>query len=341
MADDDLPPPTLRETFSISINGWVTDSDDEARTFGGRLMSFTRDYSRYLDLSLLEKIVVAWDYQAALAEVSGQDEQAIAIPTSNEFGQGAAMALPMRDGDGNGLKTVVVIQTAMISQMFDDEDSEVARMSRQSFVHELIHVDDQAHFAKTFPGGPWAGEARDMRHGALLLMAEAAYAEYSATCRTAFLEPATGLDFLDMLSHALSDAHEEMLERRKKYQRHQLSLDDFWIWARERARFIFQAVGYALGHYDGAMAMDDLDGELRDQLDNKMATIEAMSLGWIVEGTREAVLPIYKQEVWTGMEILEPTAKLAERLLNEFGLYTSLRDAHLYIDIPYRGLIDL
>lgn len=341
MTDDDLPPPSLSEKFSINLNGWVTDDEDEARAFGERLMNLTREYSRYLDLSLLEKVVVAWDYPAALAEISGQAGKTAVIPTSNEFGQGAAMTLPMRGEDGDAFKTVVVIQTGLISQMFNEDDNSIARLSMQSFIHELVHVDDQAHFAKTFPGGPWAGAARDLRHGSLLRMTEGAYAEYSATRRTAVLDPATGLEFLDLLASALREAHEEMLDRRKKYQRHQLDLDDFWIWAEERARFIFQALGYALGHYDGALALEDLDGELKAQLQDKILEIEAMPLGWLVDATREAILPIYQQKDWTGMEVLEPTAELAERLLNEFGLYTSLRDEQLYIDIPFRGLIDL
>lgn len=336
---EEEPPRTIPDTFNIELKGWITDSEEDARLFGEKLMALTRECSRYYDLAFLEKIIVAWDYPAALAAVTSGSDNAPATPTSNEFGEGFAMAVRVRNGDT--IKSVLVIQTVLIAQMFDDPESDIQRASLQSFMHELVHIDDQAFFARTFPGGVEAALSRDVRHGTLLKIVDGAHNEYSATRGTAVIHPRTGLAYLDLLEHALRDAHAEMLDRRKRYQRRLISLDEFWDWAEERARFIFQALGYALGHFDGAIAYEDLPADLRTEFSDSMAVIEAMPLGWLVEATREGIEPIYTQTEWSGLDVLEPLHDVAERLLNEFGLYTSVRNEGLYIDVPFRGLMDL
>ena len=340
MTDQDSPPqPSLPGTAAIILRGWHSEKHEEARLFGERLMALTQEYSRFLDLSRLSKIVLAFDYQAALAEFRDADDAPLGIATSNDFGEGAAMSLITTE---NGvLQSVLVIWTPLISQLFDAEDTLDKRKALQTYVHELVHVDEQAFLDKTFPGGGASAIQRDERHGALLLMVSPAQAEYAAARRTAYLEPSTGFEFLDMLEKTVSNALSDVRVQRRRYRVREIGLETFWPWVQERGRFIFQSLGYALGHTDGILNSDTAPEDLKDHFRTTLAKMEALELGWLVDATRAAVLPIFDQPEWTGLDVFDPLIDVGERLLNAFGLRTRLDDETLYVEVPLTGWKDL
>lgn len=328
---EDAPAPSLPLSTAIEIRGWATPDAEEARLFGNRLMVLTSDYSRWLDLSRLSRIILAHDYGAALAEVQGIGGE-VNIATANEFGEGAAMSvLTMEEGV---LKSVLVMWTPLVSAMFDEEDTLEKRTALQTYVHELVHVDDQAFLDKTFPGGGSAAVQTDDRHGALLLMVSPAPTEYSASNRTAMVEPTTGLQFLDMLEKALTDLLADVRRQRRAYRVGSISLEEFWPWLQERCRFLFQALGYALGHADAIIEDDRASAELKERYRAGLAKIEAMESGWLLPTCRTALRPILEQTRWTGLEVFDPLIAVGERLLNAFGIYTRLERSVLYVDIP-------
>lgn len=337
MDDESVPPPSLPPGTAVELRGWHTEDTDEARLFANRLMALTSDYSRWLDLSRLSRIILSYDYRGALAEVGGIGGQPN-IATSNEFGDGAAMAV-LTEVDGE-LKSVLVVWTPLIVRMFDEEDSLEKRISVQSYVHELVHVDDQAFLDKTYPGGGSAMRQRDERHGVLLGIVAPAHAEYSATSRTAILEPTTGFEFVALLKKAILDVIADVRVQRRLYRINALKLEDFWPWLEERCRFIFQSLGYALGHADGIIGSNDADEELKERYRTALREIEEMELGWLVPETRSALQPILTQEAWTGLEVFDPLIEAAERLLNAFGVFTRLEGDAFYFDIPLTGWHD-
>lgn len=321
----------------MELRGWQTEDTDEARLFANRLMALTSDYSRWLDLSRLSRIILSYDYRAALAEVQGVGGQPN-IATSNEFGDGAAMAV-LTEVDGE-LKSVLVVWTPLIVPMFDEEDSLEKRVSVQSYVHELVHVDDQAFLDKTYPGGASAMRQRDERHGALLGIVAPAHAEYSATSRTAILEPTTGFEFVALLKRAILDVIADVRQQRRLYRIQALKLEDFWPWLEERCRFIFQSLGYALGHAEGIIGSNEADEELKERYRVALREIEGMELGWLVPETRSALVPLISQSEWTGLEVFDSLIDVAERLLNTFGVFTRLEGDVFYVDIPLTGWHD-
>jgi hypothetical protein len=72
---DQLPSPTAPERLQISLKGFADESG--ARAFGETLGTFARVISRYIDLSNLDGITVAFDYPAALAELDRGYENSI------------------------------------------------------------------------------------------------------------------------------------------------------------------------------------------------------------------------------------------------------------------------
>jgi hypothetical protein len=333
--EEPQPEPTLSATTAVELRGWATDDAASARLFGEKLLALTLEYSRWLDLSRLSRIVLAYDYRAALAEFQGDDAAPLGVATSNEYGEGAAMSL--LSAEGGVLTSILVVHTPLIASMFDEADTREKRTALQSFVHELVHVDDQAFLDRTFPGGGCSAIQRDDRHGALLLMVSPAQAEYSAAKRTAMIEPATGFDFFDMLERVMARAVAEVREQRLRYQLRQIPLETFWPWVQERGRFIFQALGYAVGHADGVLKSDAAADDLKAQYRARLSTIEDMELGWLVGATREAIRPILDQPQWTGLEVFDALIEVGERLLNRFGLWTRLENGMLYVDVPLQG----
>ena len=155
---------------------------------------------------------------------------------------------------------------------------------------------------------------------------------------TAFAKPDYGLVYLDMLKACLKDAVRDVAIERRKYRFHG-DLDAFWNWARERARFIFQAIGYALGHADW-IAAGEVEASLKQRHAEALEKIAEHELGWLIDACRAALLPIFEQSEWASLDIYDSLNQVAEKLLNTFALYPSVREGGLYIDIPFRGLAD-
>jgi hypothetical protein len=333
MSDDqERPEPTLPPNSIVQLRDWHNESEDEAREFGQFLMATTHEWSRYLDLSRLSKVILAYDYHAALALARG-DDQVADVATVNEFGQSAAMSIVVREGDE--LKSVVVVSTPLIKAMFDEEDSTLRRSSLQSYVHELVHVDDHAFLDRTFPGGAAAATPADDLHGALLAIVMPARSEYEATRRTALIEPSTGLQFLDMLSAVLADLWTEVRRERRKYNEREISLEEFWPWLQERCRFVFQSLGYALGHADGVLNEEEASGDLKAVYLRRLEDIASTDFGWLIDATRAAVMPIYRQEAWTGLAIFVDLVEVGRRLLGEFGVQLLPQANGFWVDVPW------
>lgn len=330
MPEQNEPEPTLAPGFGVDLRGWYTDDEQEARDFANRLWQLTHELSRYLDLSRLSKVIVAFDYQAALASVRG-GSKSNSIATANEFGEGAAMTVPQFE-DGV-FKSTIVACTPLISKIFGEEDSVIRRASLQNYVHELIHADDQAFLDKTFPGGAAAGIVSNDRHGALLAIVQPARAEYEATRRSALYEPTTGFQFLDMLERVFENLFDEVRQERRKYNYRLISLEQFWPWLQERCRFLFQALGYALGHADGVLN-SDLPPELKAQYEQRLAQLTATEFGWTLEAARAAILPIHEQDAWTGLEIFDPLIEVAVQLLSRFDVALFEQSSGYWVDVP-------
>ena len=166
----------------MSIRGWENGSEAEAREFGSGAMAYAKWMSKYLDLSRLESIIIGWDYADALASVDGGEGLPPAAPTANEYGRGGAMAVHvLRDDE---LWSVVVIWTGLVRQLISEEHPD-HKLALQTFVHELVHVDDLRRFSRTYPGGWRAAKPRDGRDAVLQSIVNPCQSEYSAQRRAA------------------------------------------------------------------------------------------------------------------------------------------------------------
>ncbi|MCW5726242.1 hypothetical protein [Parvibaculum sp.] len=323
-------PPTLYGKCRVSVLGWDSDNEEEARTFAHGVLDLTRAISKFLDLSRLEAIELATDYHGALANLERGQISAVATPTSNEYGQGGAMAVcVVRDDEP---WNVVVIWMPLVRQLLNMEH-EHHKLALHTFFHELVHVDDLKHFSGTFPGGWKAATPRDARERALIALVNPCQSEYSASRRSASIVPAYGLGYLEMLAEALTGVDRQITEARQSYRLHG-DMDVLWTIVEERLTFLFQSLGYALGHLDWALNCEELEPDLRRQYEAKLEEASKLPSGWIVEDARDAVHDIFRQGDWTSFDVFMRLTAVAEKMLNQFGIYTSVKDECLYVDIP-------
>jgi len=337
LGEQETPSETLPSGCMVSIRGWENDNEAEAREFGGNVMQLTKALSRYFDLSRLEAIVIGWDYREALAGVDRGNGMPPAAPTANEYGRGGAMALHvLRDGE---IWNVVVIATGLVRQLTNFEHPD-HKLALQTFVHELVHVDDLRRFSRTYPGGWRAARPRDGRDSALQTIVNPCQSEYSAQRRSAWAAPEHGLDLLDMLGKVMTDVDDQIRSARLDYRIHG-DMNKYWPVVVARLRFLFQAVGYGLGHADWVEAKADNHPDLATRFRSKLKELAGFPSGWMIDACRDAVQPFFELEEWSGQEIYDPLIEVLERLLNQNGMYTRAEGDGIYVDMPYTGLHDL
>ena len=329
--------PTLPKSFFVQIRGWDNDDEEEARTFGQGVSEWALAFSRVRDLSRLECVIIAWDYPEALASLDTGEGMPVAARTENEYGEGGAMAVSIKRGDE--LWSSVVIWTPLVRKLMDFSDPE-QKQALMTFAHELVHVEDQRIFERTYPGGWRSAKARDARDAEMQLIVNRCQSEYSAQRRSAHCFPEGGVHYLDILEKAMKDVDEQITSARLAYRFHG-DVGKFWELARERLAFLFQSIGYALGHSDYVASDGEISAKLSQEFEDRLARISALSQGWLIDACRQAVQPFFTLCEWKDMSIYDDLEEVLEKLLNGYGVYTSVRNDELYLDMPYRSFAEL
>lgn len=332
-ADDALP--TLPASFAVQIRGW--ENEDEARRFGEEISAWVYEFSKYRDLCRLQSVVIAWDYPEALANIDTGDAMPVAARTQNEYGQGGAMAVTLKQNDE--LWSSVVIWTPLVRELVDSNHPD-HKLAVLTLAHELVHVEDQRIFESTYPGGWQSAKARDAREAEMQRIVNPCQSEYSAQRRSACFAPESGMELMDMLENAMRDVDEQITKARRAYRWHG-DVERFWETARERLAFLFQAIGYAIGHADYIANDGAISADLAQQFKNKEQRIAELPQGWLLDACRDAVQPFFSLQEWRDMSIYDELEKVLERLLNLYGVYTSVRSERLYLDMPYSCLAEL
>ncbi|AZO35498.1 hypothetical protein EJ072_14250 [Mesorhizobium sp. M2A.F.Ca.ET.046.03.2.1] len=298
---EDLAQPTLNPKFTVNIRGWDSDNAEEASEFARQIGATTLDLSRHLDLSRLESVVVATDYHEAVSSFDATD-QLSAQPTSNEYGQGAAMARHIiRDDE---FWSVVIIWTPLVRQMAN-VGQEGHKSALHIFVHELVHVDDLRFFSRTYPGGWRAAKPRDGRDSQLQGIVNPCQSEYSAQRRSAWADPEHGFELLEMLGKALKDVDSQIRNARFEYRFHG-NMEVLWPIVSARLTFLFQCLGYGLGHADWAIGEKAENPGLAVKYEEVLSDLAKLPSGWLLKACREAVQPFYTMKEWTGLEVYDP-----------------------------------
>jgi hypothetical protein len=196
---DNLPPPSAPESIPFSMRAFA--SAEDANRLANRLASYVRLISRCMDLSQLDGVTVAYDYDAALAELDRGVEGLRMLTRSNDdqlIGVGMAPAV-VRDGI---VKVHVVLNGPYVEGIEADdaeEPSEAFSTALYLLAHECAHVQVTTDKDHAFPGTILQRRISGYEEAIFIQINEACWEEYAA-CR---LSAVFGLDQLQYYEEGL------------------------------------------------------------------------------------------------------------------------------------------
>lgn len=147
----DLPPPTTPDLMSFSMRAFATAED--ANRIANKLASYIRLISRCIDLSRLDGVTVAYDYDAALAELDRGVEGLRTLTRSNDdqlVGVGMAPAV-IRDGV---VKVHIVLNGPYVEGIEKDDSGKPCEEFSSALyllAHECAHVQVATDKDRAFP----------------------------------------------------------------------------------------------------------------------------------------------------------------------------------------------
>jgi hypothetical protein len=141
------PPHTAPENISVSLRGF--DTEEHANAFGNLVANYVRAISRYIDLTMLDGITIAYDYAQALRELDRGYPASFELMPSNGAAVGIAMTPSvLREGK---VKSHMLFHAGVMLPL-EDEEHEFYERALHTVAHECAHVEVTATFNEAFPG---------------------------------------------------------------------------------------------------------------------------------------------------------------------------------------------
>lgn len=177
---------TLQVDLTITLTNFLDEQD--AHRCADVVRGYLRVFGRSMDLSLLDRVYVTFDYEGTLASLEvGTGSGTVFKPTNDEIATGVAMAPSvLRDGTW---KSVIVINAAYARALsyeigaIDDVTQEQLEALRAETVHILAHecghVHDHAMQTKHLPAETYSKKWSAFEHR-LKQPAMACWGEYIA-----------------------------------------------------------------------------------------------------------------------------------------------------------------
>ena len=248
-ADIEDLPSTVPANMLIELMGAPDNEEELATKIGEAVAYITRHCGRYMDLSLLERITVGWNYDEALQAVDlGYESSTAKTYTDTENLRGIAKTIRVRRGEA--IKAHIVFNANQLSCLKDQKEPDY--FSAVNLVaHELGHACLITWFETHSPGRysePFRG---DWLRGLLMDSAHTCWEEYAA-CRLAsvFPHPIVKEEYLKRAVMHSSEAFAKAHEFIKAYRIH----GDLHRTIFEVCRVIFEAIrllSYYLGYMEG------------------------------------------------------------------------------------------
>ena len=242
-----LPAPTAPENIPVKLRNF--DSAERAEEFGHLIAECARSISRCIELERLDGITVAFDYDAALAELDRGFEARRPLRRTadhNNLGIGMAPAV-LRDGF---VKAHLLFWAPAVLPLQDDHSTKASRRALYFVAHECAHVEDLKHRDMCFPGTILQREISDPEEAILEGLAGCLWEEYAA-CRISaiFGQDQTSV-YEESLAKVLPEARDRSNAAIRAYRLHtdiDRVLEEAGVPLCEPLRY----AAYLLGHLDG------------------------------------------------------------------------------------------
>ena len=323
-AEANTPPATAPEQFSISLRGF--ENEDRAKNIGNLIGSYIRALSRYINLSGLDGVTIAFDYAQALQELDrGLETEHPLTPTDGDA-VGIAMT-PRVIRDGN-IKTHIVMR-AELAEFLEDPEGEQFKWALGALAHECAHVEITSRLDSTFPGFLLSKVHNNRLDGLRWQVILACWDEYAANWISAiFNENQIEADetvFLRVLEKARSEANTLI----KKYRIHgdvtRILTEVFSVYC-DLMKFACYQLGTMRGR---ALTLDDLP-RTKAALTGHWFEPHFHRLNQLCQDIADSY------GTWTDQEPFEALGSLAEAIVAENGVIVTRRGENdLWVDIPF------
>lgn len=323
--DNDLPAPSAPDNIPVSLRNFA--DREAAERFGHLIANTIRTISCYLDLERLDGITVAYDYDAALAELDRgcETSEPLQRTASDEMlGVGMAPAV-LRDGV---VKGHVVFHAPFVLPLEDDKNEHFGE-ALYLVAHECAHVEDLKHRDICFPGTILQRRVANQEEALFEPTIGALWEEYAA-CRASAVfgnkqAAAYEESFVNMLRKARANANEAI----RSYRLHG-TINRVLEEAGRPLCEPLRLAAYLLGHLDGR----EMDMTAVPQA---KAVLSSSDYGPSIARLGEELRKLWSRRgTWTSSVEFTPLKDIAWDVLARGGLILStLPEGRLYVDIPF------
>ncbi len=321
-AETNKLPVTAPEQFPISSRGF--ENEDRAKNVGKLVGSCIQELSRYIDLSGLDGITIAFDYAQALRELDRGFETEHPLTPTDGDACGIAMTPQVRR-DGK-VKSHIVIK-AEIAYLLEDP-GERFKWAIGVLAHECAHVEITTRFDAAFPGFLLTKAHDNMLDSLRWKVILDCWDEYAANWISATFDEnrieADETVFLCTLKKARSQANTLIKEYRIHGDVTRILTEVFSVYG-DLIKFACYQLGTMRGR---ALTLDDLPKTKAALTDHWFAPhFHRLSqlCGDIADSYGD----------WTDQKPFEALGSLAEAIVAENGVIVTRRAGNdLWVDIP-------
>lgn len=326
---EELPPSTVPLPLSVNVRGF-TDGEIGER-LGYAVAEVISVVGSYIDVSKLDGVTIACDYDQALAELDRGLEGLRPLTRSDtEEMQGVAMSpAVMRDGE---VKTHLVFDAAyMVPLILDEATDEDRAMTYGMIAHECAHVEVTAEKERNVPEARFGTPIEGYERAVMFQVAEVAWDEYAACRLSAMFNRRQNETHAETVIASARDIRERANATIRDYRLH----GDLDRLVGEAGPILCQpmkAAAYLLGGMDavGAEWADFPAVEValanEDYLDLVNQLWSELRRLWDTRGEWEPTLAVFG-----GLE------DIAAEVFYEGGLiFTSGADGSCHISVPFR-----
>lgn len=310
--DELLKKSTVRDDISTSVSGNFP-SEEDAKALLYTVLGFTKVFGSVFDLAALDGITIADDYVTALEGIDrGYPNMRAPTPTSDEFGTGFAMSVPIfRNGEH---KSHVVLNSTLVRPLVDPK-SEYYGIAVHTLSHEMAHVYDHMLRAKAMPTH-YGSPILDLREAVLTQFAMAAWDEYAASRLSANWGTS---DYCSGYEESLIPMLDSLLTRseaaKRDFPQHK-NVELTMTALRKVFETFFVRSCYLIGHLDGVeKTLEEEAPKLALALRETTWLNDLWTRYWgILRSLFERI------EAWQGVQEYQPLKNLAEEILLRGGM---------------------
>ena len=328
MADDptdQLPPPSAPEAFSVCVRDWYGDSP--AQQLAECAWGFTREISRYIDLSNLDGVTLGGDYARALAELDRGYDSSIVLTPSNDIAIGIAMTPSViREG---ALKSHLVLNAGIVTGLLD-AGHELFPFSFHTLAHECAHVEVTAAFDRCFPNVLLRSKRTDLQEQCRWDVILACWDEYAA-CRISAgfgSDPTDGYEeiFIQALQTARKKANAAIRAYRRHGEHSRIACEVYAEYGR-----LMKYASYLLGDLDAR-------GVALETRPLSAAAVKGHYFQIYLPRLHDAMRTLFESfGAWTGETAFEVIGDIVDELASQGGVsMTKAAPGLVNINVPFR-----